>query len=475
MSLSKSASAGSQDPRQGPPAPPRPPPLAGPSGLALGTLVGTALPTLDGRQEAPGRAAGRGGAAHRRRLGTARPEGGEELGGSSRCGLSLPRRRLQGPPLEPEESESAPPQMGRFPRPPAAPSRPLWALTPLCHPAGGHLAPLVRIKAAAAAPASLAEPARPAMAQSPPRPALDPWLLPPGWAWAGHPPSTSPASSSDSSGSCPCDGARGPSRPTPPARGARTPRAAPTAPGRARPAPAGGQRQSASEREKLRMRTLARALLELRRFLPPSVAPAGRSLTKIETLRLAIRYIGHLSAVLGLGEDSLRRRRPRPRGSDEAAARGCPLCPDGGPAQAQTPTPTPARGPMPGSAAPAAPGPWGSPPGGPGGPAAPECLGSRPPDVGPWVPPPYCPGTQSLPPVSQPRAPAAAPRTQPAASWGARTPGERRGAATPWAPPPAAAQPAGVFQVPCPGGRQLDMDGVAGSGLQEIPCFWDPG
>nr|XP_045002505.1 mesoderm posterior protein 1 [Jaculus jaculus] len=94
----------------------------------------------------------------------------------------------------------------------------------------------------------------------------------------------------------------------------------------------GGQRQSASEREKLRMRTLARALHELRRFLPPSVAPAGQSLTKIETLRLAIRYIGHLSAVLGLSEDSLQRRRRRYVGA--ASPRSCPLCPDGGPAQA---------------------------------------------------------------------------------------------------------------------------------------------
>ncbi|EDM08597.1 rCG24568 [Rattus norvegicus] len=91
-----------------------------------------------------------------------------------------------------------------------------------------------------------------------------------------------------------------------------------------------GQRQSASEREKLRMRTLARALHELRRFLPPSVAPIGQNLTKIETLRLAIRYIGHLSAVLGLSEDSLRQQR------HAVSPRGCPLCPDSGLAQAQS-------------------------------------------------------------------------------------------------------------------------------------------
>nr|XP_021536124.1 LOW QUALITY PROTEIN: mesoderm posterior protein 2 [Neomonachus schauinslandi] len=114
------------------------------------------------------------------------------------------------------------------------------------------------------------------MAQSPPLHSLlghDHWILPQGWGWAGHPDSTSPASSSDSSGSCPCDGARGPSQPALPARGARSAEAAPTAPGRGRSGPAGGQRQSASEREKLRMRTLARALHELRRFLPPWGSP----------------------------------------------------------------------------------------------------------------------------------------------------------------------------------------------------------
>ncbi|XP_061077241.1 mesoderm posterior bb [Conger conger] len=65
------------------------------------------------------------------------------------------------------------------------------------------------------------------------------------------------------------------------------------------------QRQSASEKEKLRMRDLTKALHHLRTFLPPSVAPAGQTLTKIETLRLAIRYIGHLSAQLGHSEQGL--------------------------------------------------------------------------------------------------------------------------------------------------------------------------
>ncbi|KAL8197338.1 UNVERIFIED_CONTAM: hypothetical protein K2H54_020606 [Gekko kuhli] len=88
-----------------------------------------------------------------------------------------------------------------------------------------------------------------------------------------------------------------------------------------------GQRQSASQREKLRMRRLARALHTLRRFLPPSVAPAGQSLTKIETLRLAIRYIAHLSDLLGLRPETLAWR-----GAAAAAARArrcCPLCPPG--------------------------------------------------------------------------------------------------------------------------------------------------
>ncbi|KAM8782505.1 mesoderm posterior protein 2 [Rhynchonycteris naso] len=275
------------------------------------------------------------------------------------------------------------------------------------------------------------------MAQSPPRQTLDHWILSQGWGWAGHSDSTSPASSSDSSGSCPCDAARGTSQPTLSARGERAAEAAPTAPGPARCRPAGGQRQSASEREKLRMRTLARALHELRRFLPPSVAPAGQTLTKIETLRLAIRYIGHLSAVLGLSEESLRRRRQRH--SDAALPRCCPLCPDGGPAQAQT------RGQDLGTTTPIE-GSWGSPPAGPVAPAAPEHLGSRVPDVGPWVSSHYCPGIQSPPQVSQGKAPDMALWTPLPAGSGTQTPPEPRAQATPWTPPPVAAEPAAVYQ-----------------------------
>ncbi|XP_036592460.1 mesoderm posterior protein 1 [Trichosurus vulpecula] len=159
----------------------------------------------------------------------------------------------------------------------------------------------------------------------------DSWLLPQGWGWGAAPPlqplpsegdcSCSPASSSDSWGLSP---------PGPQARflpDGHTPKPPSTRTGTGRRAGRGrlgsGQRQSASEREKLRMRNLSRALHDLRRYLPPSVAPAGQSLTKIETLRLAIRYIGHLSALLGLSEESLRHRR------SEAAPRGCPLCPNG--------------------------------------------------------------------------------------------------------------------------------------------------
>lgn len=71
----------------------------------------------------------------------------------------------------------------------------------------------------------------------------------------------------------------------------------------------GKKRQTASEREKLRMRDLTRALHHLRTYLPPSVAPAGQTLTKIETLRLTIRYISYLSAKLGLSEEVLEQRR----------------------------------------------------------------------------------------------------------------------------------------------------------------------
>lgn len=148
-----------------------------------------------------------------------------------------------------------------------------------------------------------------------------------------------------------------------------------------------GQRQSASEREKLRMRTLARALHELRRFLPPSVAPIGQNLTKIETLRLAIRYIGHLSALLGLSEDSLRRRRRR--SADAAFSHRCPQCPDdSSPSQAQMLGPSLGSDISSGLS-------WGCLPACPGPLISPENLGSRISNVDPWVTPPYCSQIQS--------------------------------------------------------------------------------
>ncbi|KAL3065091.1 hypothetical protein OYC64_015302 [Pagothenia borchgrevinki] len=69
------------------------------------------------------------------------------------------------------------------------------------------------------------------------------------------------------------------------------------------------QRESASEKEKMRMRDLTKALHHLRSYLPPSVAPAGQTLTKIETLRLTINYISHLSSQLGLSEEELFQRK----------------------------------------------------------------------------------------------------------------------------------------------------------------------
>lgn len=71
----------------------------------------------------------------------------------------------------------------------------------------------------------------------------------------------------------------------------------------------GKKRQTASEREKLRMRDLTKALHHLRSYLPHSVAPSSQTLTKIETLRLTIRYISYLSAQLGLSEEALEHKR----------------------------------------------------------------------------------------------------------------------------------------------------------------------
>ncbi|KAF3832160.1 hypothetical protein F7725_025825 [Dissostichus mawsoni] len=69
-----------------------------------------------------------------------------------------------------------------------------------------------------------------------------------------------------------------------------------------------GKRQTASDREKHRMRDLTKSLNHLRTYLPESVAPEGQTLTKIDTLRLTIRYISYLSAQLGLSEEVLEQK-----------------------------------------------------------------------------------------------------------------------------------------------------------------------
>lgn len=286
------------------------------------------------------------------------------------------------------------------------------------------------------------------MAQSLCPPLSESWVLSAGWGPARPPPTAdrdcgcSPASSPDSWCSAPASSpVPSPGRPF--ARAAL--RAQPAGRRGARGGRLGsGQRQSASEREKLRMRTLARALHQLRRFLPPSVAPAGQSLTKIETLRLAIRYIGHLSAVLGLSEESLQRERRR-RG-DVVLPRGCPRCPDGGPAQAQTQMQMQAGG-LGGGSAVGTPTSWGSPPACSGALTEPERLGSRVPDMGPWVTPPYCPGLQSSPQLSQGRAPNAALWMPSQACSGTQTPPAPGNQPIPWTSPPASLELAAAYQV----------------------------
>jgi hypothetical protein len=218
------------------------------------------------------------------------------------------------------------------------------------------------------------------------------------------------------------------------------------------------------------MRTLARALHELRRFLPPAVAPAGQRLTKIETLRLAIRYIGHLSAVLGLSDDGLQRRRRR---ADAASPRGCcccPLCPDGGPGGGPG-----SGGPSLGSAI-CHGATWESPPTRPG----PQDLGSSVSNADPWITPPYCPKILSPQHQSLGRAPDAAspwtaspqvcPQTQTSPG-----PGNR---AAPWTPPPAPPELTEVYQVGSGDPGFLWKGGagiVAGRHLQGISDFSDFG
>lgn len=64
------------------------------------------------------------------------------------------------------------------------------------------------------------------------------------------------------------------------------------------------QRQTANARERSRMRSISAAMLQLRYHLPSSFAPKEKKLSKIQTLRFAIRYIGDLYEVLQRGEES---------------------------------------------------------------------------------------------------------------------------------------------------------------------------
>ncbi|CAO2605044.1 Msgn1 [Lemmus lemmus] len=68
------------------------------------------------------------------------------------------------------------------------------------------------------------------------------------------------------------------------------------------------RRRKASEREKLRMRTLADALHTLRNYLPPVYSQRGQPLTKIQTLKYTIKYIAELTDLLNGGG-----REPRPQ------------------------------------------------------------------------------------------------------------------------------------------------------------------
>ncbi|XP_037541086.1 mesogenin-1 [Nematolebias whitei] len=58
------------------------------------------------------------------------------------------------------------------------------------------------------------------------------------------------------------------------------------------------RRMKASEREKMRMRSLAEALHQLRDYLPPVYSKRGQPLTKIQTLKYTIEYINTLADTL---------------------------------------------------------------------------------------------------------------------------------------------------------------------------------
>ncbi|NXM78587.1 MESP1 protein, partial [Serilophus lunatus] len=131
---------------------------------------------------------------------------------------------------------------------------------------------------------------------------------------------------------------------------------------------------------------------------PPALAPTGQTLTKIETLRLATRYIAHLSALLGLGQGPL-------------GPRHCPLCPRGlgccqntDPPEASSPgavgwgSPPLAGTPPELNAAPGmGTGAWVSPSCGSAAGTPPEVLGGPDTALETWGSPPYIPVTGTLP------------------------------------------------------------------------------
>ncbi|XP_053193333.1 mesogenin-1 [Scomber japonicus] len=75
-------------------------------------------------------------------------------------------------------------------------------------------------------------------------------------------------------------------------------RGTPTAPRQSKPKMSTKRRMKASEREKMRMRSLAEALHQLRDYLPPDYSKRGQPLTKIQTLKYTIEYINKLSDIL---------------------------------------------------------------------------------------------------------------------------------------------------------------------------------
>lgn len=77
-----------------------------------------------------------------------------------------------------------------------------------------------------------------------------------------------------------------------------------TDPRKHKPKMSSKRRMKASEREKLRMRSLAEALHQLRDYLPPVYNRKGQPLTKIQTLKYTIEYIKELSDILSQEERS---------------------------------------------------------------------------------------------------------------------------------------------------------------------------